>query len=930
MKKINKSTLSALLIIFGFFVMSLNFGDNPDTFQPIITEDDGETNESLPNTSQFIPRTIRVAIYDEPNITAPSYAVAGGPSLNNNYTGLLQLLQGAGYQVDELTCDDIYNHKLMTADYDVFVMVDNLPKVNITDYVKEFWLGGGALLSFDSAIAYLCYYGILMSESVGDQGRYTYYDYTASTPNNISSRHPTTQDYQVNDKYSCVFTNAYLYWDILLTTSVGGMVTKLANTDGHNNWATAVALERDDKGGRIVQLPGRTNVIGTNMSDLIIDSIEWLCPRPKGRIVFDLSHQPRLGVDDWDSSHLYPDFYYYTWRNNLVSRSYTFDKLYPSASGNFTLDRLSKYDLLVVVLPDSNYSTSEINVISNWVNNGGSLLVMGERTHPVYLDGNKRINLLLTDFNLEMNLTYEELDTINAYANQHPTIEGCADLQMDWRGGINISGDAYALWEYGGNIHVACQDTGNGRIILVADMNWITDLQIANQDNRQFGINAVNWLTSDDAKILLFTNNPLNPNYYVNPVAQALNELKLPFALTFTDTYLNLSLYKYNWDLVIVNQPEYAMNYDILINYVDSGRRLIMETFQVDDYPSHPLWAKLGFSLAANLPSDSPIYLWNPSHSIFTTPAPYGANNFTQVLSFGDQGDLLTVYPNATALAGFTNTTETGNASIVLRNDGRTLFNGFLIDQFIGDTDDSTYDDCFELWVNEIAFMLYQSLSVGISSPHTSDIFNATAPDFIITTDGISLDDTWYTLNDGAEYHISSTSGKLNQGAWDGLPDGFVSLKFYVEDSIGQKKYTSVNIVKDSQAPNITIILPSASDIFNTTAPNFIVEIVDEHLDKMWYTINSGSTKYFFTANGSIDQPAWDVLTDGLITIRIYANDTVSNEAFATVSVDLSTLVNGEIPGGIPGYNAYILIGVIFVISAIIVKRQLKQNKFKN
>lgn len=928
MKKINKRSLSALLIILGFFVMTLNFWDNPTTSQPILTED-FETNELLPKTSQFIPRTIRVAIYDEPNTTVPSYAVAGGPALDNNYTGLLQLLQGAGYQVDELTCDDIYNHKLMTADYDVFVMVDNLPKTKITDYVKEFWLGGGAILSFDSAILYLCYYGIFIPESEGDHGRGTYYSYVSDTSHNISSRHPTTKNYKVNDKFSSVFaSNAYLYWDVLLTTSVGGMVTKLANRDGYYNYATAVALKRDDKGGRIVQLSGRGDTIGINMSSLITDAIDWLCPRPKARIVFDLSHQPRLGVDNWDDLSAYPG-YYEEWRNELVNRSYTFDKLYPSASGNFTLDRLSKYDLLVVVLPDLNYSTSELNVISNWVSSGGSLLVMGENPTSPFLDGNERINLLLAGYDLEMNLTYNIADTIDANANPHPTIEGCWDLQMDLRGAINISGDAYALWEHGGNIHVACQDTGNGRIILVADMNWVTDTQIANQDNRQFGVNTVNWLTSNDAKVLLYVDEPDSPNYYRTPVSNALNELGINFYLTFEDDYLNLSMNLYDWELVIIDIPWNSLAVSVLStvnNFVKGGGLLIMSAYRVDNNPTHPLWARLGFAFDQDQPSSSSLYIWDASHRIFNLPVDYGATRFDPIIYYSDEGDLLRVYPNATALAGYTVSETENNSNIVLGNGGKTLYNGYLIDQFTGDLDNSTYADNFELWINEIAFMLYQSLSVGISDPHTSDIFNANAPDFVITTAGMFLDDTWYTLNDGAEYYILSTSGTLNQGAWDGLPDGDVSLKFYIEDSIGQEKYTSVTIVKDSQEPDITITSPNASETFSTTAPSFIVEIFDEHLDKMWYTLNSSTAKYFFTANGSIDQSAWDALADGSITIQFYANDTVSNEASATVSVEKSTGVPGG--PGIPGFNAYILIGVIFVISAIIVKRKLKQNKF--
>ena len=50
------------------------------------------------------------------------------------------------------------------------------------------------------------------------------------------------------------------------------------------------------------------------MDEMIIDAIDWLCPRPKGRIAYDLSHNPRLGVDNWDDLTAYPG-YYEDWRN---------------------------------------------------------------------------------------------------------------------------------------------------------------------------------------------------------------------------------------------------------------------------------------------------------------------------------------------------------------------------------------------------------------------------------------------------------------------------------------------------------------------------------------------------------------------------------------------------------------------------------------
>jgi hypothetical protein len=164
----------------------------------------------------------------------------------------------------------------------------------------------------------------------------------------------------------------------------------------------------------------------------------------------------------------------------------------------------------------------------------------------------------------------------------------------------------------------------------------------------------------------------------------------------------------YDWELVIVDGPYYTIDttvYDTLIDYLDAGGKLVMSTYRVDDNPSHALWSHLGFEFSADIPDGSPIHIWDKTHSIFNTPISYGANNYTPVLDYGDEGDLLTVLSNGIALAGYTETEQPGNATIVLRKDAKTLFNGYLIDEFSGDVDDSTYEDRLELWIAEIYFI---------------------------------------------------------------------------------------------------------------------------------------------------------------------------------------------------------------------------------
>ncbi|MFX1280959.1 MAG: DUF4350 domain-containing protein, partial [Promethearchaeota archaeon] len=654
------------------------------------------------NNSQIQVKSLRIAIYNEPNVTETTYAAGG--TYTNDYSAVMGYLQTEGHKVTELTQSDILNHDLMTADYDIFIMVDNLPRENILKQVKEFWLGGGSLLSFDSALPYLMYEGILIPESEGDHGWGTYFTYQSGTSNNISNRHPITKNYGVGEKFSSAGTfMCQIFWDILITTSAGADTIKLANRDTVNNYATAVARDPIGKGGRIVHLPGLGNAIGTNMGYMISEAVQWLCPKPKGRILFDLSHYPYYGIDFWDLP--YSDYAprYEILRDNLVSRSYLIDKLYPSTTGNLTSSNLAPYDILFIALSNVNFTVAEISTVTNWVKKGGNLLVTGETTG--INEYNLRVNDLLANFDLRMN-TMSSGSGSAIYQVTHPTLEGCSQISVSAPGKIVYEGEAFPIWGADAdNIFVAGQEYGEGRVILISDLAPFRDSTIMSDDNLQYAINLMNWFVGWGSGILLYTDEPYSVNYYHTPVVNALNELKLPFYLTFTWSYFNLSLNLKDWKLVIIDNPWYfdTSYFDDIVEYLEDDGRLIMSSYYAT--VSHQLWAEMGIANAASLPDSVPLHIWDDSHDIFNTPLDFGLTQYTPVIDYGTEGNLLTVFPNATALAGYTVSETADNALIVLRNDKKTLYNGYLIDQFTSDTDDSTYPDNFELWLNEIAYM---------------------------------------------------------------------------------------------------------------------------------------------------------------------------------------------------------------------------------
>jgi parallel beta-helix repeat protein len=146
--------------------------------------------------------------------------------------------------------------------------------------------------------------------------------------------------------------------------------------------------------------------------------------------------------------------------------------------------------------------------------------------------------------------------------------------------------------------------------------------------------------------------------------------------------------------------------------------------------------------------------------------------------------------------------------------------------------------------------------------------------------------------------------------------DGIVDLQYIIRGSSASVDYLPI---AEEGAPTITIISPKSGDTFGNSAPSFNVRIQDQLLDEMWYSIDGGLTNYTFTANGTIDQAAWDAISEGDVTLLFYANDILDN--IGTESVTVIKSISSQ--SSIPGYNIFVLLGVLSVAIAII-KRTLK------
>jgi parallel beta-helix repeat protein len=243
---------------------------------------------------------------------------------------------------------------------------------------------------------------------------------------------------------------------------------------------------------------------------------------------------------------------------------------------------------------------------------------------------------------------------------------------------------------------------------------------------------------------------------------------------------------------------------------------------------------------------------------------------------------------------------------------------------------------------------LYQSDNNTFSGNIVSDNVNK----------GIFLDDansgsdynTFYNnffVNNGIHAIDETSNNDWNNAVIGNYWDNYTGVD-YNNDGIGDSPHvfnrgTDYLPIWDDDFPTITIITPIYNATVERTAIDFTIEIYDPYLDKMWYTIDGGInnvmmlnyiivytfTSYYYNVFGIIDQVLWETLWDtlshgDLITIRFYANDTFGHLTYEEVVVIKSDPPQPT-PGGIPGYDLFLFISVLFISVGIILIIAIKK-----
>jgi hypothetical protein len=245
------------------------------------------------------------------------------------------------------------------------------------------------------------------------------------------------------------------------------------------------------------------------------------------------------------------------------------------------------------------------------------------------------------------------------------------------------------------------------------------------------------------------------------------------------------------------------------------------------------------------------------------------------------------VFDNATALAGFTATEAEDNASIVLRNDGQTLLNTFLLDNLRGDTDDSAYMDAFELWFNQIAFMMALA---EIDHPADIEYESGTTGNAITWTPSDAAPASYEIFVDGVLADNGSWDGSAIPYNADGLALGVHTINILVYGGYGEPRGDTVQVTVVDTIPPLLNSPANVTMVVNTTGNSITWLAYDPNPSH--YNITMNTTAWDSGVwNGSDIELDLDDLAVGVYSFTLRVNDTLGHysEDVVLVTVTAST-----------------------------------------
>jgi hypothetical protein len=173
---------------------------------------------------------------------------------------------------------------------------------------------------------------------------------------------------------------------------------------------------------------------------------------------------------------------------------------------------------------------------------------------------------------------------------------------------------------------------------------------------------------------------------------------------------------------------------------------------------------------------------------------------------------------------------------------------------------------------------------ITINSPVQGMLFGNASVAYSITIIDDFLSEYWYTIGESpTEHQLSATTGTIDLGIWESLPDGPLVLRFYAEDTLGNLASNATSIIKDTTIPGLTF--STETDLFGVAPMRFDLDIVEPHLGTLYYKIDDESEMHaLISGKNEVPNSYWQLFTSGSHTLTILVSDSLGNTA--TVSYD--------------------------------------------
>ena len=215
---------------------------------------------------------------------------------------------------------------------------------------------------------------------------------------------------------------------------------------------------------------------------------------------------------------------------------------------------------------------------------------------------------------------------------------------------------------------------------------------------------------------------------------------------------------------------------------------------------------------------------------------------------------------------------------------------------------------------------------ITILSPQNDEIFGPHAPSYELSVVEPNIDTMWYTLDgETTTYSFTDLTGYIDEMEWDKYDHGTVFIHFYVRDKAGNEAYAELHVEKDLITPVITIVAPQIGTIFEEYTPIYKISIEEANLESFWYSLDGGIINISITElTGMISESEWNNLPNGYVTITFYARDEGGNIGKTSVIIIKNAEEPPVSPPAIPGYDLYLLIGIISVITTLMLRKRFK------